>query len=136
MHRNFFLGRLKSWLDDWIETGGRRRGSVDEGDHECFRNLYDARRSQFHQPFMNSFFKHTNTMSKKIKFSHQCLFVFLGSVFVKSLQKNVDEINPRLNFISIFCAHFWYKSVLHSFSHITVWLCNFGQFGHCCKSCS
>ena len=31
---NLFLGRPESWLGDWIETGGRRRGSAVEGDHE------------------------------------------------------------------------------------------------------
>jgi len=31
---------------------------------------------------------------------------------------------------------FWYKSVLHSFSLITVWLCNFFEKDYVSKSCS
>jgi len=42
---------------------------------------------------------------------------------------------PGVNFINILHAPFSYKSALHSFSIITVWLCNFLAQEYWRKSC-
>jgi len=47
-----------------------------------------------------------------------------------------DCDSAGVNFINIIQVHFLYKSILHSFSLVTVWLCNFLATEYRCKSSS
>jgi len=60
--------------------------------------------------------------------------------FKKSWKKNLNLKNRKsssfANFINILCLNILYKSVLSSFSLVTIWLCNFFCTKYLCKSYS
>jgi len=73
---------------------------------------------------MCSFYALRSQKRKKNSQVVSLFFAVLGSSRAKAA-RTVLKLTQGFNFINISQAPFSYKGVLHSFSLVTVWLCNF-----------
>ncbi len=101
-------------------------------------NSWLPNRCQFYQHFTRKFFVWNCIFGAKILYqSASRSFAIFGTkiLYEKSVRKTLMKLMAGVNFTNILLVPFLYKSVLHCYYLITIWLCNFWVKEYHCKSC-